>query len=67
VVRYEESQVHEHIYQLHVKLLTADGQTVISEHHVEPTEDRSNYKHTWKEVCRANTTPYIKLNAYTIQ
>ncbi|XP_030216217.1 F-box only protein 50 [Gadus morhua] len=52
---YEESQVHEHIYQLHVKLLTADGQTVISEHHVEPTEDRSNYKHTWKEVSHVFT------------
>lgn len=47
---YEESQVHEFIYQLHVKLLGADKQTVISEHTVNPTEDLSNYSHTWKEV-----------------
>lgn len=47
---YEESQLHESIYQLNVKLLGADGQTVISEHTVNPTEDLSNYSHTWKEV-----------------
>ncbi|KAM4620433.1 F-box only protein 50 [Polymixia lowei] len=47
---YEESQVHESIYQLHVTLLGADGQTVISEHTVNPTEDLSTYSHTWKKV-----------------
>lgn len=49
-VRYEESQLHDSIYQLHVKLLGADKSTVISEHTVNPTEDRSAYSHTWKEV-----------------
>ncbi|KAM9846267.1 F-box only protein 50 [Aulostomus maculatus] len=47
---YEESQVHESIYQLHVQLLGADKTTVISEHSVSPTEDLSAYSHTWKEV-----------------
>ncbi|XP_053297224.1 F-box only protein 50 [Pleuronectes platessa] len=47
---YEESQVHQSIYQLHVKLLGADKSTVISEHSVNPTEDLSTYSHTWKEV-----------------
>ncbi|XP_061660353.1 F-box only protein 50 [Syngnathoides biaculeatus] len=47
---YEESQVHESIYQLHVKLLGADQSTVISEHSVNPTEDLSAYSHKWKEV-----------------
>ncbi|XP_040907554.1 F-box only protein 50 [Toxotes jaculatrix] len=47
---YEESQVHESIYELHVKLLGADKTTVISEHTVKPTEDLSVYSHTWKEV-----------------
>lgn len=47
---YEESQVHDSIYHLHVKLLGSDGQTVISEHTTSPTEDRSVYSHTWKEV-----------------
>lgn len=50
VIRYEESQLHKSIYQLHVKLLAADKTTVISEHSVQPTEDRSTYSHTWKEV-----------------
>lgn len=48
--RYEESQLHESIYQLNVKLLGADGKTVIAEHSITPTEDCSNYSHTWKEV-----------------
>lgn len=48
--RYEESQLHESIYQLHVKLLAADKSTVISEHIVQPVEDLSTYSHTWKEV-----------------
>lgn len=47
---YEESQLHNSIYQLHVKLLGADKSTVISEHSVNPTEDLSVYSHTWKEV-----------------
>lgn len=47
---YEESQLHDSIYQLHVKLLGADKSTVISEYSINPTEDRSNYSHTWKEV-----------------
>nr|ADD84669.1 nonspecific cytotoxic cell receptor protein-1 [Epinephelus coioides] len=47
---YEESQLHESIYQLHVKLLGADKSTMISEHTVNPTEDLSTYSHTWKEV-----------------
>ncbi|XP_042355988.1 F-box only protein 50 [Plectropomus leopardus] len=47
---YEESQLHESIYQLHVKLLGADKSTVISEHTANPTEDLSTYSHNWKEV-----------------
>nr|ALA23015.1 nonspecific cytotoxic cell receptor protein 1 [Siniperca chuatsi] len=47
---YEERQLHQSIYQLHVKLLGADKSTVISEHTVNPTEDLSTYSHTWKEV-----------------
>ncbi|XP_069396041.1 F-box only protein 50-like [Paralichthys olivaceus] len=47
---YEETRVHQSIYQLHVKLLGADKSTVISEHCVNPTEDLSTYSHTWKEV-----------------
>ncbi|KAG7264732.1 hypothetical protein CRUP_025910 [Coryphaenoides rupestris] len=48
--RYEESQLHQNIYRLHVKLLAADGQTVIAEQSVQPTEDLGKYSHTWKEV-----------------
>lgn len=50
--RYEESHLHEFIYQLHVKLLGADKTTVIAEHTVTPTEDRGAYSrnHKWKEV-----------------
>uniref|UniRef100_A0A8C7Y388 F-box only protein 50 n=1 Tax=Oryzias sinensis TaxID=183150 RepID=A0A8C7Y388_9TELE len=47
---YEESQLHQSIYQLQVKLLAADKSTVISEHSVSPTEDLSVYSHQWKEV-----------------
>uniref|UniRef100_A0A3Q3W1E0 FBA domain-containing protein n=1 Tax=Mola mola TaxID=94237 RepID=A0A3Q3W1E0_MOLML len=47
---YEESQLHSSIYQLHVKLLGADKSTVITEHTVNPTEDRTTYSHLWKEV-----------------
>lgn len=47
---YEESQLHDSIYQLHVKLLGADKNTVISEHTVNPTEQRLVYSHEWKEV-----------------
>nr|XP_020484918.1 F-box only protein 50 [Labrus bergylta] len=47
---YEESQLHKNIYELHVKLLAADKSTVISEHSVQPIEDRSAYSHNWKEV-----------------
>lgn len=50
VIRYEESQLHQFSYQLHVKLLGADKSTVIAEHAVNPTEDLSTYSHTWKEV-----------------
>ncbi|XP_061596662.1 F-box only protein 50 [Cololabis saira] len=46
---YEESQLHQNIYQLQVKLLSSD-KTVISEHTIKPTEDLENYSHTWKEV-----------------
>ncbi|TMS14290.1 F-box only protein 50 [Larimichthys crocea] len=47
---YEESQLDDSIYQLHVKLLGADKSTVIAEHTANPTEDRSVYSHNWKEV-----------------
>uniref|UniRef100_UPI0037E8275D F-box only protein 50 n=1 Tax=Semicossyphus pulcher TaxID=241346 RepID=UPI0037E8275D len=47
---YDESQLHKNIYELHVTLLGADKSTVISEHSVSPTEDRTAYTHSWKEV-----------------
>uniref|UniRef100_A0A674P119 P1, F-box associated domain containing n=1 Tax=Takifugu rubripes TaxID=31033 RepID=A0A674P119_TAKRU len=47
---YEESQLHDSIYQLQVKLLGADKSTVISEYTTSPTEDRSRYSRAWKEV-----------------
>ncbi|TKS83702.1 F-box only protein 50 NCC receptor protein 1 [Collichthys lucidus] len=47
---YEESQLDDSIYQLHVKLLGADKSTVIAEHTANPTEDRNVYSHNWKEV-----------------
>lgn len=48
--RYEESQLHESIYQLHVKLLGSDGETVIGEFTSNPREDLENYSHNWKQV-----------------
>ncbi|KAL7838719.1 hypothetical protein AOLI_G00271230 [Acnodon oligacanthus] len=47
---YEESQLHASIYELNVKLLAADGQTVIKEHTCSPTENLENYSHNWKKV-----------------
>ncbi|XP_066517080.1 F-box only protein 50 [Hoplias malabaricus] len=47
---YEESQLNSSIYELHVKLLAADGQTVIKEHTYTPIENLENYSHTWKKV-----------------
>ncbi|CAL1573996.1 unnamed protein product [Knipowitschia caucasica] len=52
---YEESQLHDYIYQLHVKLLGADKTTVIAEHTVTPTENREVYSHNWKEVSHVFT------------
>ncbi|KAF5896590.1 F-box only protein 50, partial [Clarias magur] len=46
---YEESQLHKSIYELHVKLLAADGQTVIKEHACSPTENLEVYSHKWKQ------------------
>ncbi|TNN01520.1 hypothetical protein fugu_010902 [Takifugu bimaculatus] len=45
-----ESQLHDSIYQLQVKLLGADKSTVISEYTTSPTEDRSRDSRAWKEV-----------------
>ncbi|KAM8899854.1 F-box only protein 50-like [Spinachia spinachia] len=47
---YKTNRLHKSIFELHVKLLGADKSTVISEHSANPTEDRSAYSHTWKEV-----------------
>uniref|UniRef100_A0A087YJW9 P1, F-box associated domain containing n=1 Tax=Poecilia formosa TaxID=48698 RepID=A0A087YJW9_POEFO len=47
---YEESQLHDYIYELHVKLLAADKTTIISLHTAKPTENLSVYSHNWKEV-----------------
>ncbi|XP_033834108.1 F-box only protein 50-like [Periophthalmus magnuspinnatus] len=49
---YEESSLHDFIYQLHVKLLGADKTSVIAEHTFNPTEERGAYSrnHKWKEV-----------------
>ncbi|XP_043085401.1 F-box only protein 50 [Puntigrus tetrazona] len=47
---YEESQLHKSIYQLDVKLLGADGKTVIKQHTYNPEENLEVYSHTWKKV-----------------
>ncbi|KAI5630378.1 F-box only protein 50, partial [Silurus asotus] len=47
---YEESQLHASIYELHVKLLAADGKTMIKEYKCAPTEDLEVYSHNWKQV-----------------
>ncbi|TRY57349.1 hypothetical protein DNTS_024941, partial [Danionella cerebrum] len=47
---YEESQLHKFIYQLDVKLLGADGTTVIEQYTQNPEEDLECYSHTWKKV-----------------
>ncbi|XP_074528824.1 F-box only protein 50-like [Halichoeres trimaculatus] len=47
---YEESRMNEHIYELHVKLLGAENDTVIAEHSVRPTEDLNSDSYIWKEV-----------------
>ncbi|XP_060768337.1 F-box only protein 50 [Neoarius graeffei] len=47
---YEESQLNASIYELHVKLLADDGQTVIKEHTYNPTENLEIYSHNWKKV-----------------
>ncbi|KAJ8347949.1 hypothetical protein SKAU_G00265380 [Synaphobranchus kaupii] len=47
---YEESGLHKFIYELHVKLLGADGETVIQEHTFSPEDDTRNYSNMWKEV-----------------
>ncbi|XP_051950588.1 F-box only protein 50-like [Xyrauchen texanus] len=50
---YEESQLHKSIYLLDVKLLGADGKTVIKEHICSPEENLECYSHTWKKVSHA--------------
>lgn len=62
-VRYEESQLHDSIYQLEVKLLGADKSTVISEYTSSPTEDRSRYSRAWKEVSLLPTSSHVSLPA----
>uniref|UniRef100_A0A674N0C6 P1, F-box associated domain containing n=1 Tax=Takifugu rubripes TaxID=31033 RepID=A0A674N0C6_TAKRU len=57
---YEESQLHDSIYQLQVKLLGADKSTVISEYTTSPTEDRSRYSRAWKEVSLLPTSSHIR-------
>ncbi|XP_018953309.1 F-box only protein 50-like [Cyprinus carpio] len=47
---YEESQLHKSIYQLDVKLLGADGKTVIKQHTYNPEENPKSSSHTWKKV-----------------
>ncbi|KAK2911934.1 hypothetical protein Q8A67_004067 [Cirrhinus molitorella] len=47
---YEESQLNKSIYQLDVKLLGADGKTVIKQHTYNPEENLECYSHTWKKV-----------------
>nr|XP_015196148.1 PREDICTED: F-box only protein 50-like [Lepisosteus oculatus] len=48
--RYEESRVHEFIYQLRVRLLGADGRTVLQEHAFAPKEDMRRDSRDWKKV-----------------
>ncbi len=62
--RYEESQLHKSIYQLDVKLLGADGKTVIKQHTYNPEENLECYSHTWKKV--ANTHIHIYIDKYFI-
>ncbi|XP_028652994.1 F-box only protein 50 [Erpetoichthys calabaricus] len=50
---YEDSKIHEFIYQLNVKLLGADGETVIQEYSHNPQSDRGDGgedSHSWIEV-----------------
>ncbi|XP_069042483.1 F-box only protein 50 [Lepisosteus oculatus] len=47
---YEESRVHEFIYQLRVRLLGADGRTVLQEHAFAPKEDMRRDSRDWKKV-----------------
>ncbi|XP_034540401.1 F-box only protein 50-like [Notolabrus celidotus] len=47
---YQDSQLQEQVYELHVKLLGADKSKVISERSILPTEDRNAESKTWKEV-----------------
>lgn len=64
VCRYEESQLHASIYELHVKLLAADGQTVIKEHSCSPTENLEIYSHDWKQVCLSPALPLSLSNKH---
>ncbi len=64
--RYEESQLHKSIYQLDVKLLGADGKTVIKQHTYNPEENLECYSHTWKKVAHAYIHIYIYIHKYFI-
>ncbi|KAK1154479.1 F-box only protein 50 [Acipenser oxyrinchus oxyrinchus] len=47
---YEDSKLHEEVYQLQVRLLGADGQTVIQEFKLNPKNDTAGDPERWLEV-----------------
>ncbi|KAJ1109079.1 hypothetical protein NDU88_006446 [Pleurodeles waltl] len=47
---YEDSKLHEFVYELHVKLLGADKSTVIQEFSLTPEDSRSGDSTGWKNV-----------------
>lgn len=47
---YEDSQLHEYVYEINVKLLGADRVTVVDEFSFKPKNERSERQHKWCEV-----------------
>lgn len=47
---YEDSQLHDYVYELHVKLLGIDHAKVINEFSLKPKNERSETQHKWCEV-----------------
>ncbi|XP_069500341.1 F-box only protein 50 isoform X2 [Ambystoma mexicanum] len=48
--RYEDSKLHQFVYELHVKLLGADKSTVIQEFSLKPEDSMSGDSTGWKHV-----------------
>ncbi|MGH0179262.1 UNVERIFIED_CONTAM: hypothetical protein FKN15_001120 [Acipenser sinensis] len=54
---YEDSKLHEEVYQLQVRLLGADGQTVIQEFKLNPKNDTAGDPERWLETDRQTDRP----------